>query len=230
MIVYPHTHRTHRSGWLRAAVLGANDGVLSMSGLMVGVAAAQTQPHGVLVSGVAGLVAGMLSMAAGEYVSVSSQADVERADLEVEQLSLRNEFQKEQAELADIYVRRGLDPELAQRVAVQLMAFDALGAHARDDIGISDATAARPIVAAITSALSFASGGAVPLLAATLATRAALIPVVVAVSLLLLALVGALAAHIGGARIVPGMLRVLAWGAIAMSVTGLAGTLFGALA
>jgi VIT1/CCC1 family predicted Fe2+/Mn2+ transporter len=228
--VYPHTHRTHRSGWLRAAVLGANDGVLSMSGLMVGVAAAQTQPHGVLVSGVAGLVAGMLSMAAGEYVSVSSQADVERADLEVEQLSLQNEFQKEQAELADIYVRRGLDPELAQRVAVQLMAFDALGAHARDDIGISDATTARPIVAAITSALSFASGGAVPLLAATLATRAALIPVVAAVSLLLLALVGALAAHIGGARIVPGMLRVLAWGAIAMSVTGFAGTLFGALA
>ncbi|ANB77728.1 hypothetical protein AYM40_35725 (plasmid) [Paraburkholderia phytofirmans OLGA172] len=229
-MVYPHTHRTHRSGWLRAAVLGANDGVLSMSGLMVGVAAAQTQPHGVLVSGVAGLVAGMLSMAAGEYVSVSSQADVERADLEVEQLSLRNEFQKEQAELAGIYVRRGLDPELAQRVAVQLMAFDALGAHARDDIGISDATTARPIVAAITSALSFASGGAVPLLAATLAKRAALIPVVAAVSLLLLALVGALAAHIGGARIVPGMLRVLAWGAIAMSVTGFAGTLFGALA
>lgn len=228
--MYPHTHRTHRSGWLRAAVLGANDGVLSMSGLMVGVAAAQTQPHGVLVSGVAGLVAGMLSMAAGEYVSVSSQADVERADLEVEQLSLQNEFQKEQAELADIYVRRGLDPELAQRVAVQLMAFDALGAHARDDIGISDATAARPIVAAITSALSFASGGAVPLLAATLAARAALIPVVAAVSLLLLALVGALAAQIGGARIVPGMLRVLAWGAIAMSVTGFAGTLFGALA
>lgn len=227
--MYPHTHRTHRSGWLRAAVLGANDGVLSMSGLMVGVAAAQTQPHGVLVSGVAGLVAGMLSMAAGEYVSVSSQADVERADLEVEQLSLQNEFQKEQAELADIYVRRGLDPELAQRVAVQLMAFDALGAHARDDIGISDVTAARPIVAAITSALSFGSGGAVPLLAATLATRAALIPVVAAVSLVLLALVGALAAHIGGARIVPGMLRVLAWGAIAMSVTGLAGTLFGAL-
>lgn len=228
--MYPHTHRTHRSGWLRAAVLGANDGVLSMSGLMVGVAAAQTQPHGVLVSGVAGLVAGMLSMAAGEYVSVSSQADVERADLEVEQLSLQNEFQKEQAELADIYMRRGLDPELAQRVAVQLMAFDALGAHARDDIGISDATAARPIVAAITSALSFASGGAVPLLAATLAARAALIPAVAAVSLLLLALVGALAAHIGGARIVPGMLRVLVWGAIAMSVTGFAGTLFGALA
>jgi VIT1/CCC1 family predicted Fe2+/Mn2+ transporter len=228
--VYPYTHRTHRSGWLRAAVLGANDGVLSMSGLMVGVAAAQTQPHGVLVSGVAGLVAGMLSMAAGEYVSVSSQADVERADLEVEQLSLQNEFQKEQAELADIYVRRGLDPELAQRVAVQLMAFDALGAHARDDIGISDATAARPIVAAITSALSFASGGAVPLLAATLATRAALIPMVAAVSLLLLALVGALAAQIGGARIVPGMLRVLAWGAIAMSVTGFTGTLFSALA
>ena len=227
--MYPHTHRTHRSGWLRAAVLGANDGVLSMSGLMVGVAAAQTQPHGVLVSGVAGLVAGMLSMAAGEYVSVSSQADVERADLEVEKLSLQNEFQKEQAELADIYVRRGLDPELAQRVAVQLMAFDALGAHARDDIGISDVTTARPIVAAITSALSFVSGGAVPLLAATLATRAALIPVVAAVSLLLLALVGALAAHIGGARIVPGMLRVLAWGAIAMSVTGLAGTLSGAL-
>ncbi|SDI33833.1 VIT1/CCC1 transporter family protein [Paraburkholderia phenazinium] len=221
-----HIHRTHRSGWLRAAVLGANDGVLSMSGLMVGVAAAQTQPHGVLVAGVAGLVAGMLSMAAGEYVSVSSQADIERADLAVEQQSLQNEFPQEQAELADIYVRRGLEPELAQRVAVQLMAFDALGAHARDDIGISDVTSARPMIAAMTSALSFASGGAVPLIAATLATRAALIPVVASVSLVLLALVGALAAQIGGARILPGTLRVLAWGALAMSVTGLAGRLF----
>lgn len=224
----PHIHRTHRSGWLRAAVLGANDGVLSMSGLMVGVAAAQTQPHGVLVSGVAGLVAGMLSMAAGEYVSVSSQADVEHADLELEQLSLQNEYPQEQAELAGIYERRGLDPELAQRVAVQLMAFDALGAHARDDIGISDATTARPVVAAMTSALSFASGGAVPLVAASLASRAALIPAVAAVSLVLPGLVGALAARIGGAPIVRGMLRTLAWGALAMSVTGLAGTLFGA--
>lgn len=226
----PHIHRTHRSGWLRAAVLGANDGVLSMSGLIVGVAAAHTQPHGVLVSGVAGLVAGMLSMAAGEYVSVSSQADVERADLEVERLSLQNEFQQEQAELAGIYVRRGLDPELAQRVAVQLMAFDALGAHARDDIGILDATTARSVVAAVTSALSFASGGAVPLLAALVAARATLMPVVGAVSVVSLALVGALAAHVGGARILPGTLRVLAWGALAMGVTGLAGALFGALA
>jgi VIT1/CCC1 family predicted Fe2+/Mn2+ transporter len=228
--VLPHIHRTHRSGWLRAAVLGANDGVLSMSGLIVGVAAAHTQPHGVLVSGVAGLVAGMLSMAAGEYVSVSSQADVERADLEVERLSLQNEFQQEQAELAGIYVRRGLDPELAQRVAVQLMAFDALGAHARDDIGILDATTARSVVAAVTSALSFASGGAVPLLAALVAARATLMPVVGAVSVVSLALVGALAAHVGGARILPGTLRVLAWGALAMGVTGLAGALFGALA
>lgn len=169
-------------------------------------------------------------MAAGEYMSVSSQADVERADLEVERLSLQNEFQQEQAELAGIYVRRGLDPELAQRVAVQLMSFDALGAHARDDIGISDATTARPIVAAMTSALSFASGGAVPLLAATLATRAVLIPVVAAISLALLALVGALAAHVGGARIGRGMLRVLVWGSLSMGVTGIAGSLFGALA
>jgi vacuolar iron transporter family protein len=227
--VSPHIHRTHRSGWLRAAVLGANDGVLSMSGLMVGVAAAQTQPHGILVSGVAGLVAGMLSMAAGEYVSVSSQADVERADLEVERLALENEFPQEQAELAGIYVRRGLDPELAHRVAEQLMAFDALAAHARDDIGISDAMTARPIIAAITSAMSFASGGAVPLLVASVARGSTLIPVVVAVSLVLLALVGALAARAGGARVVPGTLRVLAWGAIAMGVTGFVGALFGAV-
>lgn len=200
-----------------------------MSGLLVGVAAAQTQPHGVLVSGVAGLVAGMLSMAAGEYVSVSSQADVVRADLEVEKLALRDEFAQEQAELAGIYVRRGLDPQLAREVAVQLMAFDALGAHARDDIGLSDVTMTRPIVAALTSALSFASGGAVPLLAASIVTGAALIPFVATVSLVVLASVGAFAAHVGGARILPGALRVLVWGAIAMGVTGLAGSQFAAL-
>jgi VIT1/CCC1 family predicted Fe2+/Mn2+ transporter len=227
--VAPHIHHTHRSGWLRAAVLGANDGVLSMSGLMVGVAAAQTQPRAILVSGVAGLVAGMLSMAAGEYVSVSSQADIERADLAVEQLALENEFPQEQAELAGIYVRRGLDAELARRVAEQLMAFDALAAQARDDIGISDAMTARPIIAAMTSAMSFASGGAIPLLAASVAPRTALIPVVATVSLVFLALVGALAAHAGGARIVPGTLRMLAWGAIAMSVAGFVGTLFDAV-
>jgi len=223
----PHIHRTHRAGWLRAAVLGANDGVLSMSGLMVGVAAAQTQPHGILVSGVAGLVAGMLSMAAGEYVSVSSQADIERADLAVEKLALENEFPQEQAELADIYVRRGLEPALAASVAEQLMAFDALAAHARDDIGISDAMTARPIIAAMTSAVSFASGGIAPLLSALVAPGATLIPVVATVSLIFLAVVGALAAHTGGARIIPGMLRMLAWGAIAMGVAGFVGTWFG---
>jgi len=225
-----HIHRTHRSGWLRAAVLGANDGTLSMSGLMVGVAAAHTEPRGVLVSGVAGLVAGMLSMAAGEYVSVSSQADVERADLEVERWALRHEYTEEQAELASIYVRRGLDPDLANTVAAQLMTYDALAAHARDDIGISDAMAARPIIAALTSAASFACGGLVPLLAGFAAPHGALMETVAAVSLVFLALVGAFAASIGGAHLVRGTLRVVMWGAIAMGVTSLAGAWFGAIA
>ncbi len=223
----PHVHRSHRSGWLRAAVLGSNDGVVSISSLMLGVAAAETDPHGILVAGVAGLVAGILSMAAGEYVSVSSQSDTERADLEVERQALESEPDKEHAELAGIYIRRGLDPDLARRVAGQLMAHDALGAHARDDIGISTTLSARPLQAALTSAISFATGGIIPLAAALVMRGPALIPGVAAVSLVLLALLGAMAARAGGAPMVAGALRVLTWGALAMAVTGVVGSAFG---
>jgi vacuolar iron transporter family protein len=224
-----HIHRTHRSGWLRAAVLGANDGLLSLSSLMVGVAAAQTHPRGILTAGVAGLAAGMLSMGAGEYVSVSSQADIEHADIEIERLALKSDYAQEQAELARIYVRRGLDPALARQVAEQLMAYDALAAHMRDDIGISDALAAQPILAALTSSVSFAIGGAGPLLAAFTVPESSLIAIVVAVSLVFLTALGIAAARLGGAPIIPGTLRVLTWGAVAMAGTGLVGALFGAV-
>ncbi|MDQ2917379.1 MAG: VIT family protein [Casimicrobiaceae bacterium] len=223
----PHVHRSHRSGWLRAAVLGANDGVVSISSLVLGVAAAQTESHGILVAGVAGLVAGVLSMAAGEYVSVSSQADTEHADLEVERQALASEPGQEHAELAGIYIRRGLDPDLARRVAGQLMAHDALDAHARDEIGISTTLSARPLQAAFTSAISFAIGGIIPLVAALVLRGPALIPGVAAVSLVLLALLGAMAARAGGAPVVAGALRVLVWGALAMAVTGVVGSVFG---
>ncbi len=223
----PHVHRSHRSGWLRAAVLGANDGVVSISSLVLGVAAAQTESHGILVAGVAGLVAGVLSMAAGEYVSVSSQADTEHADLEVERQALASEPGQEHAELAGIYIRRGLDPDLARRVAGQLMAHDALDAHARDEIGISTTLSARPLQAALASAISFAIGGIIPLVAALVLRGPALIPGVAAVSLVLLALLGAMAARAGGAPVVAGALRVLVWGALAMAVTGVVGSVFG---
>lgn len=222
-----HVHHTHRTGWLRAGVLGANDGVLSISSLVLGVAAAQADEKAILISGVAGLVAGVLSMGAGEYVSVSSQADTERADLEVERQALKHEYPQEQAELTGIYVRRGLAPELAHQVAEQLMAYDALGAHARDEIGISDALSARPFQAAATSAVSFAVGGIVPLLAAFVAPGAVRIAVVAGVSLLFLALLGAAAARAGGAPLLRGAIRVLVWGVIAMGVTSVVGALFG---
>ncbi len=222
-----HVHRTHHTGWLRASVLGANDGVLSIASLVLGVAAAQTTQAGIMVASVAGLVAGALSMGAGEYVSVSSQADTERADLEVERFALENEYDDEHAELTDIYVRRGLDPEFASRVAQQLMAHDALGAHARDDIGISDALSARPLQAAVASSISFAVGGVVPLLVAFTARQAALIPSVAAVSLAFLFVLGASAARAGGAPIITGALRLLVWGALVMGVTGAVGALFG---
>jgi VIT1/CCC1 family predicted Fe2+/Mn2+ transporter len=210
-------------------VLGANDGVLSTASLMLGVAAAHTSLSGILVAGFAGLVGGALSMGAGEYVSVSSQADTERADLELEMRSLDQDFDAEHAELCDIYVRRGLELELAARVALQLMSHDALGAHARDDIGITDALSARPLQAALASSTSFALGGIVPLVAVVLSPAGIRIPVVAVLSLAFLGVLGALAARAGGARMLRGAVRVLIWGALVMGITGAAGALFGAV-
>jgi len=210
-------HRTHRTGWLRAAVLGANDGIVSTASLLLGVAAAHATHGGVVVAGASGLVAGAMAMAAGEYVSVSSQADTERADLAIESKGLEDDGQAEHEELAAIYVRRGLDAELAREVAKQLMAHDALGAHARDELGISEALRARPLQAALSSAASFTMGAAIPLLTAA-STKIGLIPLVAGVSLACLALLGALAARAGGARVIVGATRVLLWGALAMGL------------
>ena len=215
---------------MRATVLGANDGVLSISGLMLGVAAAHASPSAIMVAGIAGLVAGALSMGAGEYVSVSSQADIERADLDIERVALQDDFDAEHEELRDIYIQRGLDHDLATQVAQQLMAHDALGAHARDDIGITDALTARPLQAAVASSVSFALGGIVPLLAGILAPGARAVFVIASVSLVFLAVLGALAARIGGAPVLRGAVRVLAWGALAMGATYAVGMLFGVAA
>src|SRR6478672_5462376 len=212
-------HKTHRIGWLRAAVLGANDGIVSTASLVVGVAAAQSSPGSVLVAGVAGLVAGAMSMAAGEYVSVHSQADTEQADLKRERAELAADPAAERRELTAIYVRRGLDPALAAQVAEQLMAHDALGAHARDELGFSETLSARPIQAAMTSAVSFAVGAALPLLCAAAVTGRSLIVVVSAASLISLAILGGLAARVGGADIRIGAARVTFWGALAMGLT-----------
>jgi VIT1/CCC1 family predicted Fe2+/Mn2+ transporter len=220
-------HRTERIGWLRAAVLGANDGIVSTASLMLGVAAAQATSQGILVAGVAGLVAGALSMAAGEYVSVSSQADTERANIELERKELATDEEHERVELAAIYVERGLDPSLARQVAEQLMAHDALTAHARDELGISETLSARPLQAALVSAGSFAVGAVMPLLTAVIAPRAYLIPSVAGPSLLFLALLGSLAALAGGASATAGAVRVAFWGALAMALTAGVGALFG---
>jgi VIT1/CCC1 family predicted Fe2+/Mn2+ transporter len=222
-------HRTDRIGWLRAAVLGANDGIVSTASLVLGVAAAHGTHQAVMVAGIAGLVAGAMSMAAGEYVSVRSQADSEQAALEMERKELAADDAAEHRELAAIYVGRGLEPELARTVAVQLMAHDKLGAHARDELGISETLAARPIQAALTSAASFAVGAALPLLAAFVAPGA-LITVVAGSSLVFLALLGGMAASVGGARVTTGALRVLFWGALAMAITAGVGALFGTVA
>jgi len=222
-------HRTERVGWLRAAVLGANDGILSTASLVIGVAAAQMASHDILVTGVAGLVAGAMSMAAGEYVSVSSQADTEQADLALEREELATNQAGELAELAQIYTQRGLDPALAQQVAVQLTAHDALASHARDELGISESFSARPIQAAFTSAVSFAVGAAMPLLAVLIATGWYLIPVVAGSSLLFLAILGGLAAFAGGASLLIGAVRVMFWGALAMALTAGVGALFGTI-
>lgn len=220
-------HRVGRIGWLRAAVLGANDGILSTASLVLGVAAAHATHANVLVAGVAGLVAGAMSMAAGEYVSVHSQADTERADLNLERKELKADNEGEHRELAAIYVARGLKPGLAKQVAEQLMAHDALEAHARDELGISKALKARPIQAALSSAASFAVGAAMPLLVAATAPEAHLIALVSGASLAFLALLGGLAARVGGAGVSVGAFRVTFWGALAMGVTAGVGALFG---
>ena len=220
-------HRTDRIGWLRAAVLGANDGLVSTASLVVGVAAAGGD---VLLAGVAGLVAGAMSMAAGEYVSVSSQADTENADLARERRELDTDAAGERAELAAIYAGRGLAPELAQQVADQLTAHDALGAHARDELGITDTMSARPVQAALASAATFAVGAALPLGVVAFVPGRALMPAVVAASLVFLALLGALAARTGGARMAAGAVRVVFWGALAMALTAGVGALFGTVA
>ena len=220
-------HRTERIGWLRAAVLGANDGIVSTASLIVGVAAAGALRENILLSGVAGLVAGAFSMAAGEYVSVSSQADTERADLAVERTELAADPAAEARELAAIYVRRGLEPSLAQTVAQQLTAHDALGAHARDEIGFSDKTGARPLQAALSSAATFALGAALPLLTVMLPWQLPLVPLVSGVSLICLAALGAIAARAGGAAASVGASRVTFWGAVAMAATAAIGALFG---
>jgi len=220
-------HRTQHIGWLRAAVLGANDGIVSTASLVVGVAAADATHGAVLVAGVAGLVAGAMSMAAGEYVSVSSQSDTEKADLDRERRELAADSDHEHKELEAIYVDRGLDPELARQVAIQLMAKDALGAHARDELGISEMMTARPIQAALTSAATFAAGAALPLLMVVASPVAYLIPVVAGTSLVFLATLGTLAAYTGGAPVLAGASRVTFWGAIAMALTAGVGHLFG---
>jgi VIT1/CCC1 family predicted Fe2+/Mn2+ transporter len=227
----PHRerHRTEHIGWLRAAVLGANDGIVSTASLVVGVAAANSPPSDILVAGVAGLVAGAMSMAAGEYVSVSSQADTERADLDRERKELAADSEAERNELAAIYASRGVEPSLARQVADQLMAHDALTAHARDELGISDMSIAKPVQAAFASAGTFAVGAALPLAFAVLTPPRALIPVVVATSILFLALLGGLGAYVGGAPVTKAAFRVTFWGALAMGLTAGAGALFGAV-
>jgi VIT1/CCC1 family predicted Fe2+/Mn2+ transporter len=223
-------HRTGRIGWLRAAVLGANDGILSTSSLLLGVATAHATHNNILVAGVAGLVAGAMSMAAGEYVSVRSQADTEKAELQLEGAELKADDVGEHKELTAIYVARGLDPSLAKQVAQQLMAHDAISAHARDELGISETLRARPIQAALASAGSFAVGAAMPLLVTAIAPAAGLFPLVSGTSLVFLAVLGGLAARVGGAGVTVGAIRVTFWGALAMAMTAGVGALFRAVA
>jgi len=223
-------HHTERIGWLRAAVLGANDGILSTSSLVLGVAAANATHRSVMLTGIAGLVAGAMSMAAGEYVSVHSQADSEEAELALERTELKTDSKGEHKELSAIYEARGLDPALAKQVAEQLMTHDALGAHARDELGISDTFRARPLQAALSSAGSFAGGAAMPILVIAIAPAAGLIPLVAVSSLALLAVLGGLAARAGGAGVMLGAVRVTFWGGLAMAMTAGIGWLFGTVA
>ena len=228
--LHPEHHLVARIGWLRAAVLGANDGIVSTASLIVGVAAAAATQNAVLIAGVAGLVAGAMSMAAGEYVSVSSQSDTERADLARERKELSDNVEFEQEELTQIYVRRGLEQSLARQVAQQLMAKDALTAHARDELGISEIITARPVQAALASATSFTVGAAMPLLMVVVSPAAALVPVVSAASLGFLALLGVIGARAGGANVLRATARVTFWGALAMALTAGIGKVFGTIA
>jgi VIT1/CCC1 family predicted Fe2+/Mn2+ transporter len=229
-VTHHEIHRSHRIGWLRAAVLGANDGIVSTASLMIGVAAANSSRDGILLAGAAGLIAGAMSMAAGEYVSVSSQADTEKADLELERKSLAENEEDEKAELAQIYQGRGLSPDLASEVADQMMEHDALEAHARDEIGIAKIAEARPVQAAFSSAASFTVGAALPLSVAWLVPRSHLISLVALSALVFLALLGAIAARTGGAPILKAAVRVTFWGALAMALTAGVGRLFGVVA
>lgn len=226
-MVHNESHRTHRSGWLRASVLGANDGIVSTASLIIGVAAAGSTRESILLAGAAGLVAGAMSMAAGEYVSVKSQADTEKADLEIERRSLEKNFDLEKNELAEIYQARGVKPELAEQVAKQMMEQDALGAHARDDIGISDTQRARPTQAAISSMITFTVGASLPLTIVWLTPLSSLIYWVALLSLVFLGSLGAIAAWAGGAPVLRASLRVCFWGALAMALTAGVGILFG---
>jgi len=225
--LHPEYHRVDRIGWLRAAVLGANDGIVSTASLIVGVAAAAATQNAVLIAGVAGLVAGAMSMAAGEYVSVSSQSDTERADLARERKELSENVEFEQEELAEVYVKRGVEKTLALEVGRQLMAKDALAAHAHDELGISEITTARPVQAALTSAATFSVGAAMPLLMVVVSPAGALIPVVSAASLGFLALLGTIGAKAGGANVLRATARVTFWGALAMALTAGIGKIFG---
>lgn len=229
-MAHTEIHRSHRVGWLRAAVLGANDGIVSTASLIIGVAAASSSQASIVLAGIAGLVAGAMSMAAGEYVSVSSQSDTERADLALEKESLRDHPEAEKQELAEIYEERGVEPGLARQVAEQLMARDALAAHARDEIGISHVVAARPVQAALSSAATFTIGAALPLVVAWVSPPNRLIPLVAASSLVFLALLGGVAARAGGAPMTRGAVRVTFWGALAMALTAGVGHLFGVVA
>ncbi|AKH37088.1 MULTISPECIES: VIT1/CCC1 transporter family protein [Nitrosomonas] len=226
-MAHQEDHRSHRIGWLRAAVLGANDGIVSIASLIIGVAAAHTSREDILLAGIAGLVAGAMSMAAGEYVSVSSQADTEEADIALEQRHLQEDHEFEFQELAEIYIKRGIQPELAKQVAMQLMAHDALDAHLKDELGIYERITAKPIQAAFTSATMFTLGAAMPLIATFIAPPAQIIPIVASFSLFSLAMLGTLAAYLGGANIWKGAIRVTFWGTLAMGLTATAGKLFG---
>lgn len=229
-MLHAEPHRAHRVGWLRAAVLGANDGIVSTASLIIGVASAGATQESIILAGVAGLFAGAMSMAAGEYVSVKSQYDTEQADLEIERRSLDQNFELEEKELAEIYEQRGLDPDLAHKVAQQLMQHDALGAHARDEIGITSTASPQPVQAALSSAATFTIGAALPLLVAWLVAGEWLIKSVALASLVFLAVLGALAARAGGASILIGAARVTFWGLLAMLVTAGIGRLFGVIA
>jgi VIT1/CCC1 family predicted Fe2+/Mn2+ transporter len=225
--LHKEKHRTQHIGWLRAAVLGANDGIVSIASLIVGVAAAQATRSDILIAGVAGLVAGAMSMAAGEYISVSSQADTEKSDMERERIELEKNVESEKDELASIYVSRGLDSELAKQVADQLMAHDAIGAHARDELGISEILTARPVQAAFSSAGTFSIGAAMPLLSVLIFPSSILILAVSLTSLICLALLGMFSAQIGGSPVLKAVLRVTFWGVLAMVITAGIGALFG---